>query len=112
MPITQGASLGNVFSGHSTNWVKLNRKTAFSWYSCEGTCADSTRLPIKKARKVTAFNLNKYVAKNFTGCYDNILHAKITFPSIFRSISRAKGEKGRNSEGCPSGKPVLQYGAI
>src|SRR6267143_3354578 len=28
-------SEGKALAGHSTNWVKLNKKTAFTWYSGE-----------------------------------------------------------------------------
>src|SRR5438874_12367919 len=40
--MTRGAFVPeNAFAGQSTNWAKLNRKTAFTWYSLEGAvCAE------------------------------------------------------------------------
>jgi hypothetical protein len=48
MPIIKGAlPLLNEAGGQPTNWLKLKRNTAFTWYSFVGVCAHKSILAIR-----------------------------------------------------------------
>src|SRR5713101_5100549 len=69
---------GKAVGGHSTNWAKLNRKTALSWYSGEaGVCAGEAAPRASSRTAMTNPTTGEPLPTRFARRWAKVLRARI-----------------------------------